>query len=106
MTVIAVVTKVGEPIGNLALAFNLFFDQAMDGVTPPRPLSDALGFGVAMGVRQPVFNVGEILILDNGREPGWPGRCPGKWDIETTPCASIEEAATLAAQVMNAEPVG
>lgn len=37
---------------------------------------------VGLGLREPVFNVGEILILDrSGREVGYPGRKPSKWDV-------------------------
>lgn len=33
-----------------------------------------------LSLRQPIFNVGEILILDeSGREIGYPQRKPGKW---------------------------
>jgi len=37
-------------------------------------------FEVGIELREPVFNVGEILILDeSGREVGYPGRKPSKW---------------------------
>ena len=76
-------------------------------VTPANPREvnpDSLVDG-KLHVRRPVFYVGELLLLDEyGREIGYPGRKPGRWDIsyETFPCDRWEDAARRASEVTDA----
>ena len=87
---IEVVTKVPDPEtedGNLAAAL-------VYRLPPQQQL------GVLIAGRMEVFTLGEILVLDGGgREYGGKGRKPAKWDVETTTCATLEEAAELSARV-------
>lgn len=77
--------------GNLALKLDLYLDSGV-GETPQR-LVDAMGVDMMMTMRAPVFNVGEILLLDgSGREIGYPGRKPGKWDVTVESFGSLTEA--------------
>lgn len=48
---------------------------------------------VGLSLRRPVFTVGEILILGpDGRELGWPGRKPGKWDVDVEEFDTVDAA--------------
>lgn len=114
---IVVVTKIPtgeEESGNLALAgLDMFWatgeqdDNYLDKV---KPLKDALtemlgseqqALGFILNLRQRVFEVGEILILNSyGREIGYPGRKPSKWFVETETVSSLEEAHELAQALM------
>lgn len=46
-----------------------------------------------LSLRVPVFERGEILILDEtGREPHGRGRAPGKWDVDVVSYDTLEAA--------------
>jgi len=85
----AVVTKTPSLAGNLAAAFE-FYTEKQDGdglsrmgVATRDEDFERVPFEVCLSLRMPVFHVGEILILDHtGREVGYPGRKPSKWDVE------------------------
>jgi hypothetical protein len=126
---IVVVTKVPDAeagsAGNMAMAgFNLYWssddrlnenDKDEYGLPKVRPFVEALkemlddadgskALGFILCLRQPVFNVGEILILDaGGREVGYPGRKPRKWSVETEAVETLAEAAALSHRVMYPE---
>ncbi len=52
-------------------------------------------------IEVPVFFVGEILILDeDGREPGYPGRKPSKWAVKIECYDQVEEAVKRVNQVL------
>jgi hypothetical protein len=52
--------------------------------------------GIMLSLREPVFEVGEILFLDsNGREVIGAGRKPDKWDIGVQHVDSLEDAIKL-----------
>lgn len=81
--------------GNLAMAGPLFIEDAeAQTVTPffdllPRP--EYLGLFLAL--RAPVFEQGEILVVDDdGREVGGAGRKPSKWGITYNHFNTVEEA--------------
>lgn len=92
----AVVTKTNEePSGNLASVHDLYVevDQPSKENGYRSHVENLIDVAVRRGdralldtilcLRQPVFHVGEILILDaeTGREVGYPGRKPSKWFI-------------------------
>lgn len=110
---IVVVTKVPEPEsgGNMAVAgFDLYWatGEKVDYLDKVEPfvdfLKEALGdksLGFILNMRAPVFNLGEVLILgDSGREIGYPGRKPSKWDVEVTEVPTLEAAELLSQQTM------
>ncbi len=79
----AVVTRVPSPEagegGNMAAAMGLAQPVQGGGILDVRPAPPAL----QIGLRMPVFCIGEILILDpDGREPHGHGRRPDKWDVD------------------------
>lgn len=50
----------------------------------------------------PVFNVGEILILnDSGREVCYPGRKPSKWRVQVEEFTDLNEAIARSKQVFD-----
>lgn len=60
-----------------------------------------LGFPAALAIQKRVFNVGEVLILnDNGREIPYPGRKPNKWSVTCEEFDTIEAAVERACEVM------
>lgn len=119
---IVVVTKVptGEEIsGNLAMAFDLYWDTderdektyltkavpLMDGMTAAFG-NEQVAAGIVFKMRAPVFSLGEILFLDGGRReitPALGGRKPSKWFIETTTVNTLDEAIALSRQVCDDE---
>lgn len=125
---IVVVTKVPDAeagnAGNMALAgFDLYWtpDDRLNedqnekdeiGLDKVRPFVEVLkemledpegskALSFILCLRQPVFHVGEILILDaGGREVGYPGRKPSKWSVEVETVETLDEAAALSHRVM------
>ena len=81
--------------GNLALQVPLFTATGMVG-DKPRIIQ-----GIeAMAFRAPVFDIGEILVLDlDGREIGGRGRKPSKWDVKCEVFDDIEKAIERAREV-------
>lgn len=51
---------------------------------------------------QPVFKVGEVLILDPvwHREIGYPGRKPSKWRVHLEQCKTLKEAHEVSQAVL------
>ncbi len=97
----AVITRVPDPDksgGNLAVAFGLRVDpQALggDALDPPRKLADMGIIPVhSLWLRAPVFELGEIVILDGtyGREVAGRQRKPHKWDVDVEHFNDLEEA--------------
>jgi hypothetical protein len=117
---IAVITKVPTDriAGNLALPPELYWDtQEMDEktyLTKVVPLVEGLAEhvgpqaagGIYLSMRAPVFQLGEILFLDEGgREvtTAMGGRKPSKWMVETTTVDTLDEALALSDRVCNPE---
>lgn len=100
-----VITKV-PPIengGNLATAIDILVETGK-----PHESNDYLGtyervgFPAVLSLRRPVFNVGEVLLLDdNGREIPYPGRKPSKWSVTCEEFDTVERALKRATAVMN-----
>lgn len=96
----AVVTRV--PVwpdrGNAATAMNLAVDT---GGGWDEPL-EVVPISQSLHIRYPVFSVGELLVLDDrsGREVGYPGRKPSKWNVTVEMFTDIEEAVQRARDVM------
>jgi hypothetical protein len=103
----AVVTKTPtgkEVTGNLAATLDIY--QVVQNRTKENDYTEGIEqipFPVALRLRQPVFHVGEILILDeSGREIGYPGRKPGKWDVEIEEFFYLDQAVVRAREVFEA----
>jgi hypothetical protein len=87
-----VITKIPDPAnpeeeearGNLALAFPLYIEQ--DDTVAPVPVMQA------MALRAPVFQLGEIIVCEHGREIGGDGRKPSKWYISYETFTNAEDA--------------
>ena len=64
---------------------------------------DFVNFPEMFGIRMPVFEVVEILIVepDYKREIGYPGRKPGKWNVDCEYFDTAEKAIKRAVEVMN-----
>ena len=95
--VITKVPPVNDPDGgNLAVALPLYF-RTKDG-----SIQDSvavLGAG-ALSAMYPVFDLGEILILDDtGREVSGKGRKPLKWFVTCEHFQQLEEAIKRAREV-------
>lgn len=79
-TRIAVITGIEKPEGNKA--DKLLFAHPEYGMFVGIPDGSDERFSLEGDVTYDVFTVGEILLLDvNGRECGYPGRKPDKWDV-------------------------
>ena len=85
---IAVVTKVPALDGpdaweNLAWCVPTHLALTPEKVVPFTCEDVGMDVGTALALRQPVFGLEEILILDmDGREVSGRGRKPGKWGVE------------------------
>lgn len=100
-----VITKV-PPIengGNLATAMDILVETSQ-----PTEQNDYLGtyervgFPTVLSLRRPVFNVGEVLLLDdNGREIPYPQRKPAKWSVTCEEFDNVEAAVTRAREAMD-----
>lgn len=90
--------------GNLALAFDVY--APIEGQTNPTEYQlviGAFGLDVALKLRKPVFEVGEVLICREGREIPYPGRKPSKWGVQYETFDGVEDALTRARQAMGYE---
>jgi hypothetical protein len=100
---IAVVIEAKEGSGNLAIPGSPLYmvigqRDASNGYQEQTKKLDILQ---TLGLRQQVFEVGEILILDeSGREVGFPGRKPEKWDVRIKYVQSFEQAAAVSDEAM------
>lgn len=93
----------------MAVAMDVYRETVPSGIDDEGNYSlgevERLDFRLLLDLRTPVFYEGEILILDEGgREIGFPGRKPSKWDVDVVEVSSLEEAATLSHQVMYPKP--
>lgn len=58
------------------------------------------GLATLMQLREPVFRVGELLVLDStGREVSYPGRKPDKWNVDCEIFTDLDRAVTRAREV-------
>lgn len=91
----------GESEGNLALALSLFLEVASTGGVVP--VASILG-RIALVLRQPVFQLGEVLVVQPGetRELVGAQRDPSRWDVRYERRDSIEEAVLLAQRALEA----
>lgn len=112
---IVVVTKADPEPGNMAIgSMNLYIqtnedDPAYDGyLKKVEPFSEWLmntlpreqAVGLLLNLRKPVFEVGEIMFLDEGgRELNGIGRKPDKWNVEVESVDSVEAAVMLSLQI-------
>ena len=93
--IFGVITRVPDPEkddGNLA--------AALVYKLPPQ-----MRMAVLLNGRAQVFELGEILVLDDeyGREVSGRGRKPSKWDVDCESFSNIEAAVERALAVMNAD---
>lgn len=99
-----VITEVRSLSGNLASSVDLY-----QVIGSPSEENDYLGVYERVDVmvqlanfRHPVFQVGEILITNSeGREHGYPGRKPAKWDVTTEEFDTVQAAINRAHEVMS-----
>lgn len=109
---IGVITRVPNPDGpdakwNLAMTFPTHFEEVgSDRCVPLEDAASGLGPTLALallGLRSPVFHLGEIMLLDAaGREIGGLRRKPSKWGVECQvfETDSAHEAFECAREVM------
>jgi len=97
-----VITKINNHRGNLACVFELY-----EQLEQPNEANDYHGKIeqvnplICLNLREPVFHVGEVLILDdNGREIPYPGRRPAKWDVECEKFDDVDNAIQCAVMHM------
>ncbi len=89
--VYAVITKIPEEKNGVLSSGNLYHPI----------LYTTKGKIARLHMRAEVFEVSEILILDNetGREVSGQGRKPSKWDVEVEEFSKIEDAIKRAREV-------
>lgn len=113
MTVhIEVVTRAPKTWGNMALAGELFLQtEAASSDNDFTPKVESFYTLVRAGVvspelilnmRQPVFELGEILFFANGEERDIHGRKPEKWDVTTVAVDNLDVAVVLSRKVREA----
>jgi hypothetical protein len=90
--------------GNLAVAMDILVETGQ-----PHESNDYLGtyervdFPTLLLLRRPVFNVGELLVLDDdGREIPYPARKPGKWSVTCEEFDTVQAAVNRVVEVMSA----
>lgn len=107
MIIFAVITEVpadDDLAGNMALAGMIWLEvepmrPENDYKAKFEPISKSIGAGI-LALRQRVFELGEILILDgSGREVGGMGRKPSKWSVTTEEFDDIEAAVARSREV-------
>jgi hypothetical protein len=107
---LAVVTKVPplEDPGNLAAALDVLVETEQAGPENGyRGKREALPVHMMLALRRPVFQVGEILVLnEDGREAAGHGRKPSKWDVSVREVADLDEAVRVAREAIQAQEVG
>lgn len=91
-----VITKVSDGEGNLASTVNDLWFQSSDGSV------EKVDFELSMHYMTSVFNVGEILIVnESGREIPFPGRKASKWDVVYEEYDDLEVALERSEKVFN-----
>jgi hypothetical protein len=106
-----VITRVPDPekgeAGNMATAFPLYIETEQPSPANHFKAKIESVFKVmganALAFRSPVFDLGEILIVDSeyGREVGG-GRKPSKWDVDADYFDDIEDAIARSQEVTDA----
>lgn len=101
-----VITQVPERLdfGNMASGIGQVFVQIEQGndSNDYQPVYQEIGFPTALALHVHVFEVGEVLILnDDGREIPYPGRKPAKWSVTCEEFDTVEAALERATAVMN-----
>ena len=101
--VIVSVSEEGNAADNLAVPDKSGVLSMMQGAL--KRYSNSFMGGSAVGVRSPIFHVGEILVLDSeyGREVAGCGRKPSKWDVGVEYFDNIERAIERAIEVTRKE---
>lgn len=107
MTTFAVVTKTDphDYAGVFDLAFETDEDSDIEFLKKNKPLTEMIEeaptegerqvlVGVLLNARRPVFDLGEVLLLDDstGREVDGPGRKPSKWFVTTEEFDTLDAA--------------
>lgn len=86
--------------GNLCAAFELYqvTGRATEktGYLEPVVLVNPVA---ALVIREPVFKLGEILVMQCDREVGGLARKPSKWDVTCEEFKTVEEAVARAEQL-------
>lgn len=104
---IVVITKIpkqgedGNQSDRVVVAYKgkLYLENTIPSDAVPENGSSLVGFA-----NDRVFELGEILILDNdGRELSGHGRKPSKWMVEHQSCETLEEAIKLTEQLKESE---
>lgn len=92
--------------GNLAVSFGeicIKIEQPSEDNDYEGRYED-VGFPAALAIQKRVFNVGEVLILnDDGREIPYPGRKPAKWSVtcEEFEITELDRALARAREAMD-----
>lgn len=90
-----------ERWGNLATALDVY--RVVDEKTQENHYRETvirLPWDDLLTLRTEVFHVGEILILnEDGREVGYPGRKPRKWHVEVEEFDDLEKAIARSKEV-------
>lgn len=99
-----VITRVPDPPdGNLAAILDLFYVPRPQEARPEhgyREQVERLPPTVALALRAPVFDLGEVLVLNSdGREIVGRGRKPSKWDVDCETYADVTAAVIRSWQV-------
>lgn len=101
--VFAVITRIPDPAkgegGNMACSLSVARSGTKGGVLAVELLPPVL----QLGLRTPVFALGEVVILDgeNGREVCGAQRKPSKWDVDVEHFASVRDAVLRSRVVTN-----
>lgn len=99
----AVVVKTDDR--DMALAFGVFIEtepmrESNGWRAKHTPVIEALGVDAMLSMRQAVWKLGELLLLDaNGREVVFPMRKPDKWHVEVETFDLIDDAIARALEV-------
>lgn len=101
----AVITSVSQPpdAGNMKGDLEVYLVEDRGAGLEEVVLLREVMPEMTLAVRTPVFQMGEILILnESGREVGYPGRKPSKWAVEYDefPVDQLEAAVARAKDVM------
>ena len=100
-----VITKVPPPEsgGNMAVPMDIYIRIENDPEGRCEPLPNNIQAALFLGCAQPVFTLGEILIVgEDGREVAGRGRKPSKWSVEVETFDDVRAAVHRARQVQAA----
>lgn len=100
-----VITAVPSPEsgGNMAVPMNIYRRIEKDPQGRCEPLPNNIQAALMLGCAQPVFTLGEVLIVgEDGRELAGRGRKPSKWYVEVEECFTVAAAVKRAREVQEA----